>query len=356
MSGTSATPIADFRRAVADAADMAGKLWLSEIGVLFYTGLAAAGVTHVDLLQENGVKLPFLSIELSLISFFSLGPMIVILAHAYVLHHLTILARKTGTLLAAINLLPPAAQADELVLLPISLFVQILIGPRANSRTPYWIATVVAWATLVVGPVCLLAFMQLQFLPYHDQALTWWGRVTVLLDLGLVWWLWPQVSRIPGIGWRGLQATGMRVFTVAAVYLVVAVATFPGEWLETALPEFPFHETLVGGQRDGEMHASHTIWSNRLFVAGVALIDIAKFDTPDKRAAAPTSKSLRGRHLEHAVLTEAQLGRVDLTGAYLEGASLVRAHAEGAGSTAPTCPAPSSTTPSSKAPRSTSRA
>jgi hypothetical protein len=52
--------------------------------------------THVDLLLRNPVKLPFLNIELPLLAFFGLAPLLFIIAHVYTLVHLVMLAAKVG--------------------------------------------------------------------------------------------------------------------------------------------------------------------------------------------------------------------------------------------------------------------
>jgi hypothetical protein len=46
--------------------------------VLFYIGIAAGAVTHKDLLLANAVKLPFLGVELPLVAFFFLAPILFI--------------------------------------------------------------------------------------------------------------------------------------------------------------------------------------------------------------------------------------------------------------------------------------
>ena len=77
------------RKSVEDTAAVSGGLWLSYLFVLFYLGIAAGAVTHTDLLLESRVKLPFLNVELSLLAFFALAPLLFLLVHAYTLVHLT---------------------------------------------------------------------------------------------------------------------------------------------------------------------------------------------------------------------------------------------------------------------------
>ena len=51
-------------------------------------------VTHADLFLEKPVKLPFLNIELPLLAFFFLAPMLFRVVHAYTLVHLVMLTDK----------------------------------------------------------------------------------------------------------------------------------------------------------------------------------------------------------------------------------------------------------------------
>ena len=53
----------------------------------------------------------------------------------------------------------------------------------------------IAWISLIVGPVLLLVLFQLQFLPYHVEMVSWWQRIAVVIDLVLLWMLWPLIAR-----------------------------------------------------------------------------------------------------------------------------------------------------------------
>src|ERR1700730_1907658 len=61
---------------VEDAAAVSTGFWLSYLFVLFYIAIAAGAVTHKDLLLESPVKLPFLNVELPLVAFFFLAPIL----------------------------------------------------------------------------------------------------------------------------------------------------------------------------------------------------------------------------------------------------------------------------------------
>src|SRR5262245_34788203 len=88
--------LAELCAAVVEAANVSAGLWLSYLFVLFYLLVAVGSVTHRTLFFENPVKLPFLNVDLSMVGFFVLGPVIFLVVHAYVLLHFVLLAAKVG--------------------------------------------------------------------------------------------------------------------------------------------------------------------------------------------------------------------------------------------------------------------
>jgi hypothetical protein len=84
------------REAVVDAANVGLGLWLSYLFVLLYLAIAAGAVTHRDLLLESPVKLPFLNVDLPLTGFFALGPLLLVIVHAYVLLHFSCLPARSA--------------------------------------------------------------------------------------------------------------------------------------------------------------------------------------------------------------------------------------------------------------------
>jgi uncharacterized protein YjbI with pentapeptide repeats len=331
------------RTAVIDAAGVSFGLWVSYLFVLFYLLVAAGGVTHRDLFFESPVKLPFLNVDLPLKGFFWLGPALFLVIHAYVLLHFVMLAGKVGVFDVQLR-----AQIDDREVrtrlrrqLPSNIFVQFLAGPReVRDGIMGFLLWLIALISLVIGPVALLVFFQLQFLPYHEPWITWWQRTAVVVDLVLLWTLWPRVglrkeastekgeARRRGfveVTQRIFTIVGMLLISVMSVPLVFAIATFPGEWLEERLKplqSIPLRQALVAGSVDTDSRKPTSLWSNRLVLPGLDVIDHTKLDTEAKIAALPETASLRARHLEGAVLIGAWLYKVDFTAAHLENARL----------------------------------
>jgi len=355
-----ATDLDALRTAVVDAAGVGYGLWFSYLFALLYFAIAAGAVTHRDLLLESPVKLPFLNVELPLKAFFILGPIVFLVVHAYVLLHFLLLAGKVGAFHAELQNQVPADEkrAQLRRQLPSNIFVQFLAGPRqVRTGIVGFLLKTVATISLVAGPIVLLVLFQLQFLPYHSPWIVWWQRVAVVLDLILLWLLWPPIVRggeTDLLCWSDLgrvKVAGWLLLSLLPVLLVFTIATFPGEWLEEKMPtvrlvpttleawQLPsieaiqkagsgwatLHELLVAGTVDFVTGKPQNWWSNVLVLPNFDIGDRLKFDAGGKIALSPETVSLRGRRLEGAVFVDAHLKKADFTGAELAGANFLRA-------------------------------
>lgn len=332
------------RTAVDDAASASMGLWFSYLFVLFYLTIATGSVTHRDLFFANPVKLPFLNVELPLVAFFIVAPMLFLVVHGFILLQLSLLARKVrvfdGQLRRQIT--DPLVQDRLRRQLPSVIFVQLLAGPHSvRTGVLGLMLRMVAFISLVVGPIALLVLFELQFLPFHSLKITWWHRFAVILDIILLWLLWPSIStrKKAGIVWRDLRdwrIMGAAAASITILLFVVTLATFPGEVLEENLPQswISLHKALIEGasEVDPITRRPTSLWpnSNRIVLPGIDVIDHAKLDSDEKLARVSETLSLRGRQLEGAILYNANLTKVDLTGAQLNKANLKDARLQGA--------------------------
>jgi uncharacterized protein YjbI with pentapeptide repeats len=327
-------------------------------------------VTHADLFLENPVKLPFLGVELPLVAFFFLAPILFLIVHAYVLVHLVMLTDKAKLYHQALHQKIEDKEIRDGLRrqLPSNVFVQFLAGaPEARSGPFGWALRAIGWATLVIGPVLLLLMMQTQFLAYHSLFIAWTQRLALAGDLILIWWLWGRILSGRETGrhkrvWRGRawSAVGF-AFRLGAIFFAGAVATFPGEWQKNHLPGATIFPKLTEAndeaaqlkeQSFGEWIASYRDWivksgkvslddwlfnspvdrvtrrrrlpfSNTLVLTGFNTYEGLKIDDPEKATKwRDFVFRARGRDLRGAIFDLASLPRVDFSGANLEGASL----------------------------------
>lgn len=371
-------------KSVSDAAALGAPLWLSYIFLLFYIAIAAGAVTHKELLLESPIELPFLSIKLPLKAFFLLAPALFLIVHAYVMAHFAMLAGKAKAFADLLRLkVPGDAPVDHAIRdvlrrqLPINVFAQFLVGPSDVRRGGFSLLLwIVAWATLVAGPVLVLLLLQLQFLPYHAPLVTLWHRGILILDLCVIWWLWkrilsgrdagrPNGENGPFRTWNGLLRFAKNLLalplTAAIVFFSVFVATFPGEWdaapatledltnsdrithsgkapdviprkfISLAKPwvlpatEFVFGkiEALADSGKGTETPAILGDWPmNRLRLPEFDIYAGLGVKGSEDIKWKPYTFSLKERRLEHANLSAARLDNIDLRGANLDGAVL----------------------------------
>ena len=374
------------KKAVDDAASVGGGLWLSYLLVLFYLATAAGAVSHEDLFFERSLKLPFLNIELPLLAFCFLAPILFVIVHTYTLVHLVFLTDKAKRYHQALHeqmgdhgglsreqAERRSAKREGLRRqLPSNIFIQFLAGPADIRNSAFgWLLRAIAWITIAAGPVLLLLLLQIRFLPFHRLSVTWAQRIALGFDLLLLWWLWRKI--LSGRWTDTRQSRGYWTWAIlgvvvmfAAILFSVAVVTFPGEWQEAMLPNWqilpaladwgkPATETDENGDprtnsfrgwainaRKLSLHdwlfdeTSDSVsrrrlpFSNTLVLTGLNVYEGLGIDDPDKVKCHDYIFRARGRDLKGATFDLANLPKIDFEGADLEGASLERAQLQGA--------------------------
>jgi uncharacterized protein YjbI with pentapeptide repeats len=341
-------PISNRLNAVNDASGRALALWVTFLTVAIYLAIAIGTTTHVQLLLETPVKLPLLSVDLSLFAFYGFAPPLFLVLHLYVLVQLYFLSRL-------LRLFNEDLKGAELIekdrervrdQLDTFVFTQLVISASESWLVRQFLRIAV-WLSFVIAPVLLLLAFQLQFLPHHSTAITWTHRVVLLLDITLLWAMWPRISLAgtrPG-GPATIARYVVRPALVLACVLLVAfsvgVATVPAEPIDT-------WEVAAGWAIKAVDNGRRVVWwptwvffeggadpvlgrAAGLFSRNLVLID-AQLVEPDSDKLAKLTRtiSLRGRDLRFAILDRANLQKADLHGARLQGASLDYAHLQGA--------------------------
>jgi hypothetical protein len=353
---TKADDFEAIRASVVDAASVSVGLWITYLGVLFYLLIAIGSVTHKDLFLENPIKLPIMNVELPMKGFFLLGPALFLIVHAYVLLHFAMLAGKITALdqVLVTQVRDEAVQTKLRQQLPANIFVQLLAGPsEVRDGLLGVFLWLIALISLVIGPVLLLLFFEMQFLPYHDELVTWWQRVAVGLDLLLLWLFWPAIAlRKPEVApivhkrvriARGIQHVGtigiMLVLTLGSPVLLLLIATFRGEQLQTLI-NIPGRTLLIDGKLDKKTLLPESPFSSVLVLPKFDAVEQAKVDSKERLEYVPQTVVVKGRDLRGVNLkladlrkvnfiaddlTDAELGSADLTNAQMDLADLTNA-------------------------------
>src|SRR4051812_12025480 len=85
--------ISALEKSLNDSAVRVSTMWVTYLLFAFYLVASAGTVTHRHLLVEEAIKLPFLNIELPLLAFFALVPMLFVIVHTYVLVQVLLLSQ-----------------------------------------------------------------------------------------------------------------------------------------------------------------------------------------------------------------------------------------------------------------------
>jgi uncharacterized protein YjbI with pentapeptide repeats len=344
----------EVRKALDEAAGMSRNLWLVFLTFGTYLAIAVSSVTYRDLFLENPIKLPLLNVDLPLLAFFWVAPLLFLIFHAYLLLNLRLLVdnvRRYNEMVDAAKL--ERKQDDSFRLLLTNFpFVQLLAGTSDSRRGLVgWVLRAIVWITVVLAPVLLLLLMQLQFLPYHHHWVAWVQRTTIVADLILLWLFWPGIMLAGNRGRVRVlvsRASGA-ILTALVVIFSMLIATFPGEfhdqnivatavWVPTALDIAASRDEDVAAERGGRVQAllgpksiyellflgnanevtgsRESFWSNTLVLPDQDFVDDEQLDKVERTI------SLRGRDLRKAVLVRGDLRKADFTGANLDDADL----------------------------------
>jgi uncharacterized protein YjbI with pentapeptide repeats/succinate dehydrogenase hydrophobic anchor subunit len=360
--------------AVNEASGQVAVAWASFLSVGTYLAVTVGSTTHLDLLIGKQITLPVLGVDLGLVTFYWAAPLLFLLFHVYFLIQLYALAGKIHTFNGLVAGADPALERTLRARLHIVMLTQALAGPRSGI-VAQTVRELTLWLTAVVLPVCLLFLFLIRFLPYHDEAMTWWHRSAVILDVLFLFFLWPiifhpsgamrpiwtdarrwgrELFRTPVLGEhhehvRGVRQSVVAVALVAAILLAmvpaIPVATIPEEWLErqavAVADATGLSPVIQRPARDGRRMLAVTSWlfegeidqvtltpsslfARNLVIVQQDLVDDSGVEKLDY------SLNLRGRRLDNAVFTGSDLHKADLAGAVLYRAVLRDANLQGA--------------------------
>jgi uncharacterized protein YjbI with pentapeptide repeats len=349
------------KKAIEDATGLSRGLWLSFLTFGTYLVITFAGVDHRDLLLETPVTLPVLNAPLPLVTFFWVAPILFVIFHLYLLLSLKLLADQVHNYVGQMEEVGLDSDAQDRARLQLPNFVVVQVLGGTSAQVNSWAGRLLgftAFLTLVAGPLILLLFAQLMFLPYHGWGVTMAQRVLVMVDLAFIWYFWRAITRREGLHFSGSVASvGLAVLTFFGFM-------YPGEKFYGVLPKMVFVETGIQPESVG-----FDLFYNTLFLPNERIVDedhfkklelrnkekgllasqgertlevtsnrdfrFANFDSIDLRKANLNNSILDGAHLGSASLNGvtfnySSLLRSDLGQATLSGASLDSARFDGA--------------------------
>jgi len=151
---------------VNDASISARNGWLFFLALVAYFFIAAASVSHKDLLLNAPVILPFLGIALRLDSFFLFAPLVLLFVHFGLLVQHVLLSGKIlelDTILTEDEAWRGRRMHPLRLELPSYLYTHALAGANRSAVFATFLHGMV-WLSLVLLPVFLILYFQITFL------------------------------------------------------------------------------------------------------------------------------------------------------------------------------------------------
>jgi uncharacterized protein YjbI with pentapeptide repeats len=222
--------VADEARSSKSIGDAAGEVrrafvWFGTFAAYLVTTVGAT--THEQLLKGVALKLPLLDVDLPIVGFYLIAPVVFVLLHGYLLLQLYLLAERVRSVPIADRQaeMDPGGGASGLI-------TQFLLGGLGGFRA---LVAAAIWLAVILFPVAALLFVQIRFLPYHSDTITAVHRALVLLDLLLVIALWGFTIDGLGVSTRGrwlallarlVPASFIRAFAGTLGYSLLFGASF----------------------------------------------------------------------------------------------------------------------------------
>ncbi len=213
------------------SAEIVRGVFLTFMLVSVYLAILVGSTTHKQLLLESGVPLPLLQTNLPIVWVYATVPWIYFVLHWNLLQLLHVHACKLHKIKEHLS---GRQILHHLFPLPYSLWQT---HAHANGLLHALFALFVHVSTVLL-PLGLLLWMQIRFLPYHNQEITWWShRLSILMDLVLLWIYWPKIKNTQwrfGTVFLSYLAGSKFILSVLLSMGILGfsffIATYPGEW------------------------------------------------------------------------------------------------------------------------------
>lgn len=244
------------RKAVVDSASDARRAFVIFAAFSIYLAITVSSTTHQQLLIGTVFRLPILSVSIPILGFYIILPLLYLVAHFNLLGELNALSDDAYRLKRHLRETGQRLQAP----IPFGL-ARTLVQPDDTGLPPgliYFLAFIV----IVLVPPLILLQIQLRFLPYHEQDVTWLHRGMILIDILLIMSLWfkfrheglrngtlpgaaPEQSKPAWLGWPRRVAGEIDwayrntadAFICTVIFSMLfgfslLVATVPDSWME----------------------------------------------------------------------------------------------------------------------------
>ena len=235
MAQQQPTPFPDtahFLEAANDTARNFRAVYVAYLVIAFYILVIISSTDDELLFRAGNVQMPIINTSVPVVWFFIVAPGILLLLHLNLLMQAVFLSTKVHRYTSR---LAKEKIHTRGLLFPAPLAHLLVAGDR--RRAVQWILKAVVFISLVLLPPGILIYAEIHFLTYQSEPITWLHRATILLDIILLWCLWPHIITPPDEGekecskrspWKRRAA----FVSVATGYIAIVIVDIPGSTME----------------------------------------------------------------------------------------------------------------------------
>lgn len=206
------------------------------LGAILYLMVAIGSTTDKDLLMPaSQFELPIVGVQVGLIPFYLIAPLLLLLFHLSLLYNLLAHRRRLSELAKA------EKETEQSSRYSIHAFLFNSYGREDNQGVDAWVARILTTISVVLAPFFLLIAFEIRFADYQSLPITFWHLFCVLLDIFIIWLFWERISnpvlldekytKIPALlraTWRYGHVLGwfnLRVFCAWLVLVLTCVGS-----------------------------------------------------------------------------------------------------------------------------------
>ena len=183
-----------------DAARLVRRVYITFLLLCAAVAVIIWSTTDEHFVRGSPLTLPQVNISPSIDAVYGVVPWVILVFHFNLLLLLMILAQKLRRLETAYSHLPfTVIERQDFYVrqfpFPFSHMILGVIRPLVEP---------VMWVTVIVLPLGLLLWVQIRFLPFHDETITWFQRAAVVIDVIMLWCFWPRIVGTDEKTWRWL--------------------------------------------------------------------------------------------------------------------------------------------------------
>lgn len=217
----------EFERIIEKTSDQLSVRAISFAVFVLYSAVSALNTKDREIFFNSELRMPIFSIDVPIVLFYYLTPLIIFLLHGALLLQL----RELDGLVSIFLKTYSKSRYDVLATqkFATSTIAQFISNIRTHNHPGP--SHILVYSSLIILPIFTLFIIQLQFLRFQDSTITWIHRFIIMSDIMAVYWLFPRRSDKSAVS---LKMSECSIVALCFFGLFISVAVFTQKPIEPA--------------------------------------------------------------------------------------------------------------------------